>query len=297
MTEVTEVRSFSIKEDGFFGILFKNEKVLCPNKALVVSTGSDGDLDYLRGLSKNLCATGITVLGLGFYKVPDSPNTICEVPLEYAENAAKYLKSNGYEKIGFYSASMGSVYALLSVSYFPELFSFVAISAALNYVYEAVSPDGRRLIKGKSSFSYRGKPIPFEPCVKKMSMRNFIIDSIKRGDMSNAYLYESLVTTAKEEHFIPVEKMKAHVLLFSGKMDLYWPSELSGNMIIKRLKEHNYPYPCEHVVFERGGHLITPVEVKGSMPKFFKATRKYPKENEEYCKKTIEKIVEYFKAF
>ena len=167
----------------------------------------------------------------------------------------------------------------------------------LNYVYQAVNPYKRRLIEGKSSFSYRGKPVPFEPCLRKMSMRNFIIDSIKRGDMSNAYLYESLVTTAREEHLIPVEKMKAHVLIFSGKMDIYWPSTPSGEMMMKRLKEKNYAYPYEHVIFEHGGHLIVPVKLENSMPKFFKSTRKYPKENEEYCKKTLEKIVEYFKAF
>ncbi|OUM68455.1 hypothetical protein PIROE2DRAFT_58101 [Piromyces sp. E2] len=294
---MTENKTFSIKEDGFFGILFKSEKEICPNKALLLCTGSDGNIDSLKNFSQRFCDSGITVLGIGFYKVPDGSDTICEIPLEYAEKAGNYLKSIGYEKIAFYSISMGSVYALLSGSYFPELFGLVVVSAPLNYVYQAVSPDKRRLIDEKSAFSYKGKPIPYEPNVNKMSMRNFIIDSFKKGDVSNAYLYESLVTTAKEEHLIPVEKMKAHIILFTGKMDYYWPSYASAEMIMKRLKEHNYTYPYEHISFEHGGHLLAPVEITGLLTKFFKATRKYPEENEQYRKEILEKIIESFKTF
>ncbi|ORX86321.1 alpha/beta-hydrolase [Anaeromyces robustus] len=296
-----EKKKFTVEEDGFYGELFKSEKEKYPNKALVLCTGSDGEGAFSSEIVKVLNENGITILIIGFHDVPGTPEGIIEVPLEYSEKAAQYLNSIGYKKLGFFSCSMGSIFALLSVSYFPELFNLVIISSPLNYVYQAVNPNKRRIIEGKSSYTYRGKPIPYEPNTRKMSFRNFMIDSIKRGDMSNAYLYEELVTTAKEENLVPVEKMKAHVLIFSGKMDIYWPSEKSSEMIMNRLKKYNYSYPYEHISYDHAGHFLFPISVKKSsiatMAKFFKAYRKYPEENEQYATEVLNKMIEYFEAF
>ena len=55
------------------------------------------------------------------------------------ENAAKYLKSVGYEKIGAWGISMGSVYVLLNACCYPDLISFVVASSPLYFVFQAIN--------------------------------------------------------------------------------------------------------------------------------------------------------------
>ena len=287
--------TFSIKEDGFCGQLFKSENELCPNKALILCTGSDGNVKFIEEISKLFAENGITTLGISFFNAPDASDTICEIPLEYIEKAAKYLKSVGYEKIGVWGVSMGSVYVLLCACYFPDLISFVVAASPLYFVYQAVDKNKCKLIDGKSAFSYRGEPIPFEPCLSKMSYFSFFINTLKKFEPNYANLYDPLVGKATENHIIPVEKMKASLLLISGKMDTLWPSTKSADMIVERLKEKKYPYPYEHVAFEHGGHFMIPIY--NSFERFLRANRKFPEDNEKYRNEHLQKVIEGFKNF
>jgi len=291
----SEKTKFTVKEDGFHGELHKSNNEICPNKAMIVCTGSDGKMELINIMSKFLSENGITALGICFYNAPDTSDTICEVPLEYIEAGAKYLKSIGYEKVGIWGISMGSVYVLLSACYYPDLISFVVAPSPLYFVFEAVDKKKCTLIKGKSAFSYKGKPIPFEPSITNMSFFRFFIDAFKKMEPNFASVYDPLVGRATEEHIIPVERMKASVILISGKMDTLWPSTISGDMIVKRLKDKNYAYPYKHVIFEHGGHYMIPLSI--GKEKAFKANRKYPEDNKEYRKEHLKILIDGFKAF
>jgi len=287
--------TFSIKEDGFCGELFKSDSEIDPKKALILCTGSDGNVKFIQEISKKFSDNGITTLGISFFNAPDAPETICEVPLEYVENAAKYLKSIGYEKIGIWGVSMGAVYVLLCASYFPDLINFVVAASPLYFVFEAVDKNKNTLIKGKSSFTYKGQSIPFEPCLAKMNYFTFFINYLKKMEPNYANLYDPLVGNADEKNIIPVENMKASLLLISGAMYTLWPSTKSGDIIMERLKAKNYQYPYEHIIFEHGGHFMIPIY--NSFEKFLKANRKFPEDNEKYREEHLKKVIESFKAF
>ena len=82
-------------------------------------------------------------------------------------------------------------------------------------------------------------------------MRNFIIDSIKRGEMNNIYIpihiyIFSYYCLKRTSYFI--RKMKVHVLMLPGFVQ-------SSKTIINHLKEYNNVYLYEHKVFECG-HLF-----------------------------------------
>ncbi|ORX76205.1 hypothetical protein BCR32DRAFT_329466 [Anaeromyces robustus] len=89
--------------------------------------------------------------------------------------------------------------------------------------------------------------------------------------------------------------MKARVLLISGKMDNLWPSTQSGELIIERLKEKNYSYPYEHLIFEHGSHLMVPFDTMNG--KIFKAERQYPEDAKKYKKEHMNKLIETFKIW
>ncbi len=55
---------------------------------------------------------------------------------------------------------------------------------------------------------------------------------------------------------IPVERINGPILLISGKDDEIWLSTEASDAAIERLKEHNYPYPYEHLSYDNAGHLI-----------------------------------------
>jgi len=280
---------FTIKEDGFHGALFESEKNPYPNKILIICSGSDGDFENSKTSAKFFANNGINSLALGYFNIPNGPNTISKVPIEYIENSAKYLKSIGYEKIGLWGISMGSIYVLLGACYYPDLINLVIGASPCYFVVQGM--DSKKNISlNNSSYSYKGEDIPYEPYTVKMSMFKNIFQTIIHLEPNFSYLYEPLIGKVKEENIIPVEKMKARVILISGKLDHLWPSTEFGEIIINRLKEKNYSYPYEHIIFEYGGHLMSPIQTK--LDKYMKANRKYPKEAEEYRKEHLNKVLE-----
>ena len=280
---------FTIKEDGFHGALFESEKNPYKNKILIICSGSDGDFENSKKNAKFLSDNGINTLALGYFNIPDGPSVISKCPIDYVEKASNYLKSIGYEKIGIWGISMGSIYALLSACYYPDLISLVIAASPCYFVTQAM--DSKKNISlNSSTYSYKGEDIPYEPYTVQMTMFKNIFQSIINLEPNFSYLYEPLMNKVSEEHIIPVEKMKAHLIIFSGKLDHLWPSTESGELIMKRLKEKNYAYPYEHIIFEYGGHLMTPIQTK--LDKFMKANRKYPKEAEEYRKQHLNKLLE-----
>ena len=280
---------FTIKEDGFHGKLFESEKNTYPNKILIICSGSDGDFENTKITSKYLSEQGINCLALGYFNIPDGPSVIKKVPIDYVEYASKYLKSKGYEKIGIWGISMGSIYALLSACYYPDLISLVIAASPCYFVVQAMDSK-KNILFDSSAYSYKGEDIPYEPYKEKMTMFKNIFQTIIHFEPNFSYLYEPLMGKVSEEHIIPVEKMKAIAIIFSGRLDHLWPSTRSGEMIIERLKEKKYSYPYEHIIFEYGGHIMTPIPTK--LDKFMKANRKYPKEAEQYRKEHLNKLLE-----
>ncbi|OUM70297.1 hypothetical protein PIROE2DRAFT_1724 [Piromyces sp. E2] len=289
LIESTERKKFSVKKNGFYGELFEPENNNYPGKALILCTGSDGDFNMVRTLSKGLSNNGITVLGLGYFKVPGTPSALKQVPLEYIEKAGNYLKSEGFEKIGMWGFSAGSVYSLLGGVYFPDLISLVVASSPSNFVFQCY---GTPTFVNKSAFSYKGKQIPYEPNANRFDVLKTIYLMIRDLEPNTLYLFDNLEKTASENHLIPVEKMKARVLFFSGKLDKCWPSESSSQMMMKRLQSKNYTYPYEHISCEYGGHVMAPFRT--SMDVMMRANRDYPEEANEYREQHLNKLLEVF---
>ena len=86
-----------------------------------------------------------------------------------------------------------------------------------------------------------------------------------------------LVKNPNPDAVIKVEKITGPILLISSKMDNMWPSELAAEKIMKRLKEHDFPYLYQHLSYEYGSHLFVPMELRST--KFFKGDRGKNKEN------------------
>jgi dienelactone hydrolase len=53
---------------------------------------------------------------------------------------------------------------------------------------------------------------------------------------------------------IPVERIRAPVLLLSGKADSMWPSSKMGDLVIQRLAKAKHPYEHLHIAYDKAGH-------------------------------------------
>jgi len=261
---------------------------------LIICSGSEGDFELNKNASQNICKNGINTLALGYFNVPGAPNCLNKVPIDYVEKAATYLKSIGYEKIGIWGISMGSIYALTSASYFPDLISLVFAASPNYFVVEGMNSSKNRSLKA-SIFTYKGEEIPYEPYPIKINVFKKYYHSLLSLEPNFSYLYNDMMGKVAEEHIIPVEKMKARLVLFSGKLDVLWPSNQGAKLIMERLKEKNYAYPYEHIECEYGGHLMVPFPSK--LDKFMKANRKYPKETEQYRQNHLNKLIETYKEW
>lgn len=288
--------TFTVKEDGFFGEIIKSEEPnpIYKNKILIICPGSNGDFNIVKKLGVGISKCGIDTFGINYCYEEGTPATLSQVPLDYLEKAAKHLKSIGYEKIGVWGISYGGIYALLCGVYFPDLISLVVAASPLHFVIQAMDSNKNISLEG-SAYSYQGKDIPFEPFKEKMTFFKNFMNTVKSFEPNLYYLYEPMMDTISEEHIIPVEKMKARIILISGKMDNLWPSNKACELMMKRLKEKNYSYPYEHISCEHGSHLMVPMDTMSG--KVFKACRKYPEDTEKYKKEQYDKLVETFKVW
>ena len=94
---------------------------------------------------------------------------------------------------------------------------------------------------------------------------------------------------APKETQIKVENIGGPLLLIHPEYDGMWPSELSAEIIGRRLKENDFPYPVKQISYRYASHMLVPI--KSSSVKMFRVERKYPdkcwKSNMDAFEKTL----------
>ncbi|MCP4213750.1 MAG: hypothetical protein GY765_03790 [bacterium] len=111
----------------------------------------------------------------------------------------------------------------------------------------------------KSSWSFKGKPLPFVPWVKVESVvKQLMAKNPKQVAIAPCYLEGLKDEAAVSRAVIAVEKTNGPILLVSGEDDRMWPSALMCRMVEKRLKQHKFRYDYRNLEFKNSGHNISP---------------------------------------
>lgn len=66
----------------------------------------------------------------------------------------------------------------------------------------------------------------------------------------------ALAIETRKDVDIPVEQIKAPILLISGKADALWPSYDMSEAIVRRLQAASFPYAYQHLSYEGAGHMV-----------------------------------------
>lgn len=284
---------FRVKKDGFHGELFCPLRDTYPGRALICFSGSDGKFAWSRMLAQVFQARGLTTLALAYVMEEGLPRQFCHVPIDPLEAAAKRLHGMGYEKVGLWGISKGAELALTAGSLLPGLVNAVAAVAPMNTVCQGFAKDRGIAIMPGGSWSFHGEELPYTGFgLEKFPMGHVLRKSLAAREVTLYDLYLPLVENPNPDAVIRAEKITGPVLLISSKMDTMWPSEPAAEQVMKRLRQHGFPYFYQHLSYDYGGHLFVPMELQ--LAKFFRGDRgKYRELSREARMDSLEKTLEF----
>ena len=264
--------AYRVKTDGFHGDLFCPAQDAYPGKALICFSGSDGRFELTRRLAAVFQAHGLTVLALAYVMEEGLPDQFYHVPIDTLEAAAKRLHDMGYEKVGLWGISKGAELALTAGSLLPGLVNAVAAAAPISTVCQGFTKKkGITLLPG-SSWRFHGEELPYTSFgLKKFPLGHVLQKSLIARELTMYDLYLPVVQKPNPAAVIKAEKITGPVLLISSGMDTMWTSELAAEQVMDRLRQHSFPYFCQHLRYDYGGRLFVPVEFW--MTKLFKGDR------------------------
>ena len=173
-----DVTMTEISEDGLLGQFYLPPGP-GPFPAVIVLSGSSGGVTLRR--PKVFAAEGYAVLSLPYFNYTspidgtELPSATVELPLEYFGKAIDWLQAQpgvDPDRIGIYGTSLGGQVAMLVGARYPEIKSVIAIAPP------TVTWDGG---PGKSSFSFKGKSVPYAAPFGVEAMAQPFRDAVAAG--------------------------------------------------------------------------------------------------------------------
>ena len=275
-------KSFRVKTDGFYGDFYRASHNSYTGKALIAFGGSAGTKQINRLLAGSFCDAGMDVMVIEYHGQDGLPKDLQNQPVETVELAAKWLKGAGYRKIGVWGISMGTCLAVLAAAEFPDLISCVVLVSPMHMVTQAEKRNDSGVCDG-SAFALNGKPYPYAKwnMDTKTFNRRYHRDCIKQRDLyCKGIIEDAYRKNTDPAALLPVQNMKASVLLISGEKDGMCPAKESSRIMMRTMEEHSYPYTHKHLNYEHLGHFILPFKPIVSF--LLRAERENPKAcNEE----------------
>lgn len=241
--------------EGLYGFLY-HPAGGGPFPGVIILGGSNGGL--YEWLAQAFASNGFAALTVAYFGYRDLPAELVEIPLEPFPRAVAWLKARPAvrpDRVGIIGGSKGGELALLLASRLDEFRAVVGWTPAA-HVWEGLSqrffaPDYQPI----SSWSIDGKGLPF------MTFKASAEDKARefKGEIDSFIPFhkDSMAQSdpaAIERARIPVEDIKAPILLISGTDDHTWPAGEFCEAIVATLKKAGFPYEVKHVSHEGGGH-------------------------------------------
>ncbi len=247
------VTRLPVREAGVVGTLFMPAGE-GPHPAVIVLGGSDGGISEHR--SALAASHGYAALSLAYFRAPGIPQELVNIPLEYFENAIRWMREQPWLRDGFlavWGASRGGELALLLGATIPTINAVIAYvaSGVLHGPFEPHDPPDV-----PACWSSGGRPLPYLQEHNNTDDPTSVDYSKSPVAESPRYLSQLRDLNAVERATIPVERTQGPILLVSGRDDQIWPSSILTDIAIRRLQQHGYRFPFLHLSYEGAGHAI-----------------------------------------
>jgi dienelactone hydrolase len=205
----------TVSRNGFAGT-FSAPVGARQRAAVLVIGGAEGGLGS-PWLRERLAANGIPALTIGYFHAPGLPDKLHDIPLEYFRTALNWLDRRPEvdpQRVAVLGSSYGSEAALLLGVYYPSLVHAIVALVPSSVVTCGVVGAGRFTLTMPrclgSPWTFDGKPLPHTTLLNRVQPR----------DESRAV--------------IPVERIRAPVLLACGGRDQIWSSCAYARAIVAR---------------------------------------------------------------
>jgi dienelactone hydrolase len=229
--------------------------------AVLVLGGSEGGLGReMTNLAQALQAQGYSALHVAYHRGPGLPARMVDMPLERFERALAWLKARPEvdpERIAIAAWSRGTEPAQLLAIRHPEIRALV-LGMPANAVWAGFDWNAPFTSPG-AAWTSGGQPLPY------ISVQDV-------GFAFDFYTPEWLgslarVQAAKPAAVIPVEQIKAQMLLICAEKDVVWPSCPMSRMTEARAAAKGAPN-VRVLAYSGAGHYAFGVPVAETDPRY-----------------------------
>jgi len=223
---------------------------------IIILNGSGGV--KWTSMAQRLAHNGHSVLALSYFNrgtdngiVPDSLEMI---PLEYLDAPKAWLKkqketsNDGVILIGL---SKGAELALVLSAHDSDYSGVIGLSPS-NVVWAGIPKKMSTIMSAPSSWSYKGKGLPFVPYV---TMSNLLKAGLK-SKTSDRHVASIAAYDNVENALIKVEKIDFPILVLSGGRDDMWPANEMAANICERANLNKAVANCTHYNYENASHVL-----------------------------------------
>jgi dienelactone hydrolase len=245
-----------IGDEGVMGTLFLPPGA-GPHPSVIVLSGGAGGIEEHWGAI--LASHGYAALSLATFNAPGLPRGLVNIPLEYFENAIRWMRGQPWLRdhfLGVWGGSRGGELALLLGATFGEINAVMAWMPS-GVVFWALGRSEPGDMRPRAAWTFRGKPLP------TLQEGNSYADIMPAEPLSGqpmawapAYLEHLKDADAVARAAIPVEKIGGPILLVSGTDDQIWPSSALADLAMRRLEAHRFAFSFQHLRYEGAGHAI-----------------------------------------
>jgi poly(3-hydroxybutyrate) depolymerase len=285
----------SVETEGFIGRLYTPETV--SKKSVIVITGGDGGIKNADYIANRFAERGINALAVGYFGIKGVGRDLIEVPVEYIKKAITYLKEKtNCDKTAIYGLSKGGELSLLSASLFSDIDCVVAVVP--NYYVASGFTKVGRPIADRSSWSFRGKPVPYASIAGRLT--DTIKSYLRGGEADLTGFYKTAEEAGiPEEALIKVENSYAAILCLSTSQDKVWRSKNASEKVAERLKSADYSYDYQHISFDEVSHYLCPLSksYEKNLEFMFKIEKKLPDKCHETRERAFDLAVDWIMKY
>lgn len=195
--------------------------------------GSEGGPNFEE--AERLAKDGYETLAVFMFGMKNQPKTLARIPLEQFEDVLKYINKTIENKnpITVLGTSKGAEYALNLASKYEEISNLILIAPSA-YTFAGLDSNDYG-----SSWTYKNKELPFVDIMKSSYsalIKNILIPTLVKSPIQYKETYASAVKQDLENYtkLIPVENIKANILMIVGEDDKMWGSYEMANIIKKQ---------------------------------------------------------------
>jgi hypothetical protein len=235
--------------DEFVGEFYYTENA--DHRTIVWLGGSGSGLGVNSPIAAVLASHGFNVLSVAYFGEKGLPAQLSQIPLEYFERVFAWLSKNpitSRKDVWILGMSKGAELALILASRYPFI-TRVAVFAPHAYCFQGLA------FKNVSSWTYKGKSLPFIRLKTCWLLANMLSCFIKNEPFGYTYTYKRGLDVAKNKEAarIKVEDSHADLLLFTSKQCNIWNTYDGSIQIMDTLQKYNYPYKYDLIVYEDAG--------------------------------------------